>query len=1166
MGKNIKSVKAILRRKAEKLLTERGISDTFSALKSKYLPTDKPDKKPDNKLINPSAFRLINPSASQSASPSTDLPANLSDADTLKLLHELEVHHIELNMQNEELTRAINQARICKEKAELNAKKYAELYDFAPSGYFTLSKEGRIVEMNLAGAKMLSKERSLLKNRLFQFLLSENNIPLFILFLNNVFAGKITQTCELTLAQDGFLPLHLFVTGIMTDEEQCLLTIVDISDRKRTEDALRQSEQDCDNILNEISDVVWSLSWPDMKVNYISPSVEQLYGLPLKDFIENPSLWESMAHPDDKHISEKAMNQLLAEGTAVRECRIVRPDGSIVWINDKSKVIYDKDNTIVRVDGVSRDITEEKQAAIFREINHKINQILNESGDLKVSVHRVIDCLKKKTGFDAIGIRLQQGDDFPYFAQNGFSSEFLSTKNTLIGHTKAGGLCRDKSGNIKLECTCGLVISGKTDPENPSVTVGGSIWTNDSLTFLEIAPGDDLRFHPRNQCIHQGYASVALIPVRTKDKNIGLIQFNDHRKGCFTIDMIDRLEGMAMYLGEAIMRKQAEEELQKSNELFALFMHHSPIYAFIKEVTSTESRTLKASDNYRDMIGIPGSEMIGKTMFELFPAEIAASITADDYAVVSNNEIIEIEETFNGHIYSSIKFPISRNGQNLLAGFSLDITERKVLEKKLQENELKYRLLFETAQEGILVAQGTNFKFVNPMSMELTGYSEAELLTLHFLEIVHPDDREFVINNFQKRINNKPAENRYTIRIYKKDNSLRYFELSGAKTEWEGEPAVIIFVADITNRIHAEQALKKSESHARALINAMPDMIFILSSEGVYINYKAAKEDLGYQQKSLIGLNNRDITPPEFADLIDEKIKITLQTLKIQVFEYQFQFPTGETGEYEARMVPGGSDEVIVIVRNITERKKAEAEIIQKNEDLQKLNSEKDKFFSVIAHDLLNPFQTLLGFSSTMGEDLLNLPLEKVQKIAMNMRSSANKLFYLLENLLEWSQIQRSGNKFKPVRLNLTKRIDEIIELIQDTADKKMIVISVDIPEELSVMADSQMFESMMRNLVYNAIKFTPPQGRVTIAAVPLSDNLVEISITDTGIGMDQTIIDHLFILDSQINRKGTEGESSTGLGLIICKDFIERHGGKILVESKVDKGSTFRFTLPKYI
>jgi signal transduction histidine kinase len=276
--------------------------------------------------------------------------------------------------------------------------------------------------------------------------------------------------------------------------------------------------------------------------------------------------------------------------------------------------------------------------------------------------------------------------------------------------------------------------------------------------------------------------------------------------------------------------------------------------------------------------------------------------------------------------------------------------------------------------------------------------------------------------------------------------------------------------------------------------------------------------------------------------------------------------PSGEYRDYEARMVSGGSEEVIVIVRNITERKKAELEIQLKNEALQRVNSEKDKLFSIIAHDLFNPFQTLLGFSSAMGEDLLNLPLEKIQKIAVNMRASANKLFYLLENLLEWSQIQRSVLGFKPRSFLLSDKISDIIDVVCDTADKKMITISHEIPEGLNIMADMQMFESLMRNLIFNAVKFTPNGGKVYITALPVSDNSVEISVSDTGIGMDQNMIDHLFQLNEQVNRCGTEGESSTGLGLIICKDFIERHRGEIVVESEVGKGSTFRFTLPRQI
>jgi signal transduction histidine kinase len=148
----------------------------------------------------------------------------------------------------------------------------------------------------------------------------------------------------------------------------------------------------------------------------------------------------------------------------------------------------------------------------------------------------------------------------------------------------------------------------------------------------------------------------------------------------------------------------------------------------------------------------------------------------------------------------------------------------------------------------------------------------------------------------------------------------------------------------------------------------------------------------------------------------------------------------------------------------------------------------------------------------------------------------------------------------------LSDKISDIIDAVRDTSDKKMIEISRDIPDRLTIIADIQMFESLMRNLIFNAVKFTPKGGKVYITALPVSDNSVEISVSDTGIGMDQNMIDHLFQLNEQVNRCGTEGESSTGLGLIICKDFIEKHGGKISVESEEGIGSTFRFTLPNQI
>lgn len=253
----------------------------------------------------------------------------------------------------------------------------------------------------------------------------------------------------------------------------------------------------------------------------------------------------------------------------------------------------------------------------------------------------------------------------------------------------------------------------------------------------------------------------------------------------------------------------------------------------------------------------------------------------------------------------------------------------------------------------------------------------------------------------------------------------------------------------------------------------------------------------------------------------------------------------------------------LVSFMDITARKKAEAEIKVKNEELLKINAEKDRFFSILAHDLRSPFNAFLGLTQIMEEELSTLTLDEIRTFAVNLRKSANMLFHLLENLLQWSRMQRGLISYKPEAFFLSTKIAEGIESVRDAADKKMIIIRQDISDNLIVNADSQMFESLLRNLVFNAIKFTPQGGEITISAKKNSNNRIEVTVSDTGIGMDQLLITKLFQLDEQTNRKGTEGEPSTGLGLIICKDFVEKHGGLLWVESKEGKGSTFHFTLP---
>ncbi len=244
-------------------------------------------------------------------------------------------------------------------------------------------------------------------------------------------------------------------------------------------------------------------------------------------------------------------------------------------------------------------------------------------------------------------------------------------------------------------------------------------------------------------------------------------------------------------------------------------------------------------------------------------------------------------------------------------------------------------------------------------------------------------------------------------------------------------------------------------------------------------------------------------------------------------------------------------------------RVKTHLKLYHQNKELHELNATKDKFFSIIAHDLRSPFNNFLGLTQIMVEELPLLTITDLEEIALTLRDSAVNLFSLLGNLLEWARMQRGLTTFEPVLCKLMPEVSKILALAEQAAAKKGITVSYSIPDDLTVFADYNMLGGVMRNLVSNATKFTDKGGAITITAKPGSAGWVEICIQDSGIGMDKDMIANLFSLDKNTSRPGTVGEPSTGLGLIICKDFIEKHGGELRVESETGQGSTFRITLP---
>jgi len=242
----------------------------------------------------------------------------------------------------------------------------------------------------------------------------------------------------------------------------------------------------------------------------------------------------------------------------------------------------------------------------------------------------------------------------------------------------------------------------------------------------------------------------------------------------------------------------------------------------------------------------------------------------------------------------------------------------------------------------------------------------------------------------------------------------------------------------------------------------------------------------------------------------------------------------------------------------------AQNDLYFKTEQLEKLNAEKDKFFSIIAHDLRGPFSAFLGFTQMMVEDLHAMELKDIQEMAVSMKGSAENLYRLLENLLQWAKMQRGLIPYNPEVFSLLPIITESISMVNESAKNKEIRISCEIQEELDVYVDSNILQAVLRNLISNAVKFTPKGGEISLAAKPSGNKLIELSITDSGIGMNAVMLDNLFEINNNSNRQGTEGEPSSGLGLILCKDFVEKLGGEIWVESEVGKGSVFSFTIPQ--
>ncbi len=362
----------------------------------------------------------------------------------------------------------------------------------------------------------------------------------------------------------------------------------------------------------------------------------------------------------------------------------------------------------------------------------------------------------------------------------------------------------------------------------------------------------------------------------------------------------------------------------------------------------------------------------------------------------------------------------------------------------------------------------------------------------------------------------------------------------------------------------ANRELEKLTIVARETDNA----VLIMDKDGYYewIN-EGFTRIFGNEYKKMISEKGNNLLTTSANSNIKEYFDYCIQQKKSAIYETFYTDSSGKEIWVQTTLTPildakGNVLRLVAIDTDITRIKNAEKEIKSQRDELHELNITKDKFFSIIAHDLKNPFSTLLGFLKTLTQEYDNFDKEEVKELLGSLHKTSENTYNLLENLLFWSRTQTGAIKCDPASIDISQVIRSTVDLYNKHAQQKKIRVQNMVLESIFVLSDPYMTHTIMRNIISNAIKFTREGGYVSVEAGRMK-NMVEIRITDTGIGISESEIKKLFRIEMNYTRRGTSGEEGTGLGLILSKELVEQNGGKIRVESVEKKGSTFIITLP---
>jgi len=631
--------------------------------------------------------------------------------------------------------------------------------------------------------------------------------------------------------------------------------------------------------------------------------------------------------------------------------------------------------------------------------------------------------------------------------------------------------------------------------------------------------------------------------------------------------------GILVITNDITERKKTEQMLKHESNLLRNLMNNIPDTIYFKD---KQSRFIRINAAQKKMLGLEHEdEANGKTDFEFFTKNHASAALIDEQNIIRTGKPLigklEYVRTSDGNFrwVSATKVPlVSLDGSITgIVGISRDVTDMKLLEEEIRESEEKYRFLFEHSPIGFFIFNTEacitqcNKRFVEILQSSFENLIGLDMKRLKDKNVLPPIEKALLgekgtFDGWYKATTSSAS-------IYATIKTTPLYDTNNKIVGGMG------LVEDITESKKNELEIRKSENHFRSIWENSFDGMRVIDNNGIIRSVnKAFCEIVKMTREELVGKHYSIVYAEHYRKDFSRKGEENLKSKSIAM-HYEKQLQLWDNSHVWLEVINSfieiSDDEnyLLSIFRNVGARKLGEEKLKIYLQELEELNKNKDKFFSIVAHDLKSPFQGLLGLSEILIEDYSEMADEQIVQYLKIIRMTTKDIYRLIENLLDWSRLQSGRMEYKTEKLNLYQLSDGVFKLMGPTASKKNLQLHNSVPQSVFVYADMNMLNSILQNLVSNSVKFSNEFGLITIASEE-RDDFYEIIIADTGVGMSEKDLAKLFKIDEHFSTKGTKDESGTGLGLLLCKELVEKHGGTIWAKSQLKTGTKFHFTIPK--